>query len=259
MGLTGRGIEASIASSRCRSPWVTADTDRTDGLEQTLGADGEERHRYSVAWLDLLGGRRASIGRAVVSRSDPLPARRPHAERRRPKRASRRPRRRVHTTRSAWRSPRLSWQRCCARQACAPSTPCTGARAAAGARPPAGARAHFFPLDVLGAWNRLYGTRGLMQYQFVIPIGPARTRYERCFELIRDAPPAGLPGRVQALRAQRSGTRCRFRWRAGRSRSTSRAAAPGLARRARDARRARRECRRAGLPDQGCAPAVATR
>src|ERR1019366_1701012 len=28
---------------------------------------------------------------------------------------------------------------------------------------------YFFPLDVLGEWNRLYGASGLVQYQFVIP------------------------------------------------------------------------------------------
>jgi decaprenylphospho-beta-D-ribofuranose 2-oxidase len=43
---------------------------------------------------------------------------------------------------------------------------------------------YFFPLDIVGSWNRLYGAGGLIQYQFVIPSG-AEDALERCFELIR--------------------------------------------------------------------------
>jgi decaprenylphospho-beta-D-ribofuranose 2-oxidase len=30
--------------------------------------------------------------------------------------------------------------------------------------------AHFFPLDAIGEWNRLYGPGGLVQYQFAVPV-----------------------------------------------------------------------------------------
>jgi decaprenylphospho-beta-D-ribofuranose 2-oxidase len=43
---------------------------------------------------------------------------------------------------------------------------------------------YFFPLDVLGEWNRLYGRAGLIQYQFVVPLGQEAALMD-CFELIR--------------------------------------------------------------------------
>jgi decaprenylphospho-beta-D-ribofuranose 2-oxidase len=43
---------------------------------------------------------------------------------------------------------------------------------------------YFFPLDVIGEWNRLYGRGGLIQYQFVVPAGE-QDALMACFALIR--------------------------------------------------------------------------
>jgi decaprenylphospho-beta-D-ribofuranose 2-oxidase len=184
MGLTGVVVEATLRAEPLSSPWVAADVDRTDGLEQTLELmSGAESHRYSVAWLDLLADG-SKMGRAIVSRAEPLgsDAATPSPRGRRaagsayPGALSRRP---------AFEVPRgfpaallrpaslrtfnaLRWR----------ATP----RRERG-RPLAMAP-YFFPLDALGEWNRLYGPAGLIQYQFVIPSGQ-EAALERCFELMR--------------------------------------------------------------------------
>jgi decaprenylphospho-beta-D-ribofuranose 2-oxidase len=184
MGLTGVVLEATIEAEPLSSPWVAADTDRTDGLEQTLQLMSTvERRRYSVAWLDLLAGG-TQMGRAIVSRADPLPAG-GHAPRVRPGRASgarypgallRRP-----TLEVPQRFPggllheqvvrafnAMRWRLAPRRERARPlaMTP------------------YFFPLDAVGDWNRLYGAAGLIQYQFVIPSGE-ESALERCFRLIQ--------------------------------------------------------------------------
>jgi decaprenylphospho-beta-D-ribofuranose 2-oxidase len=184
MGLTGVIVEATLRAEPLPSPWVTADVDRTDGLTQTLELmSGPERHRYSVAWLDLLADG-SKLGRAIISRADPLGSdgAPPAARGRRAPRAaypgalSRRP---------AFEVPRgfpaallrpasmrtfnaLRWRATPRRE-----------RGRALAMAP-----YFFPLDALGDWNRLYGPAGLIQYQFVIPSGQ-EVALERCFELMR--------------------------------------------------------------------------
>jgi decaprenylphospho-beta-D-ribofuranose 2-oxidase len=184
MGLTGVVVEATVRAESLLSPWVTADTDRTSGLEQTLQLmSGVEHHRYSVAWLDLLAGG-AKMGRAIISRANPLPSdgvsarlwRRRRLGARYPGTLSQRPvlevpRRfpgvllRPSSVRSfnslRWRSaPHHERAR------------------------PLALTPYFFPLDAVGAWNRLYGSAGLIQYQFVIPTG-AESTLERCFQLIQ--------------------------------------------------------------------------
>ncbi len=181
MGLTGVIVEATVRAEPLTSPWVSADTDRTDGLAQTLALmSGEERHRYSVAWLDLLATG-SSMGRAVVVRADPLSADRdtPTPRTRRgsyPSTLTRSPALEVPNgfpgtlLRPAsvrafnalhwWTAPRRERAR------------------------PLALAPYFFPLDAVGAWNRLYGAGGLIQYQCVLPSG-AEDALERCFALIR--------------------------------------------------------------------------
>jgi decaprenylphospho-beta-D-ribofuranose 2-oxidase len=191
MGLTGIVLEATVRAERLESPWVSADLDRTDGLAQTLELMGsEERHRYSVAWLDLLA-EGSKMGRAVISRADPLstdsaggaPDGVPTRKRARGKPATAYPG-------TLLRAPALVVPRAFPGALLRPATVRafnslhwrSSPRRERG-RPRALAP-YFFPLDVLGEWNRLYGPAGLIQYQFVIPAGQ-EAELERCFELMR--------------------------------------------------------------------------
>ncbi len=167
MGLTGVVVEATLRVEALPSRWVAVDSDRTDGLEQTLALlSSTERHRYSVAWLDLLAQGRG-YGRAIIERADPWPLADGVAPRRRSGRAdpplaavpriqvpARVPVRLLPTS-GVRTFNALRWSRAPRRE-----------RARPVARAP-----YLFPLDVLGGWNRLYGPAGMTQYQFVVPDG----------------------------------------------------------------------------------------
>jgi decaprenylphospho-beta-D-ribofuranose 2-oxidase len=183
MGLTGVVTQATLRTVPL-PPCVVADSDRTAGLEQTLELmAAEDRHRYSVAWLDLLAGG-AKMGRAIVSRSDPLPQVAPGEA---PPVAEGRARARQGMR---MRGPLLDVPRQFPGAVLRPSA----VRAFNELRwrvAPRAERArelslapYFFPLDVLGEWNRLYGAAGFLQYQFVVPIG-AEEALMASFELIR--------------------------------------------------------------------------
>ena len=45
----------------------------------------------------------------------------------------------------------------------------------------------FFPLDAVNAWNRAYGKRGFIQYQFVVPTAAARETVPRILTHLREA------------------------------------------------------------------------
>ncbi len=184
MGLTGVIVQATLRAEPLATPWVAADIDRTDGLAQTLELmSGTEHHRYSVAWLDLLADG-SKMGRAIISRAEPLESDTDTPSARGPRAAggtypaalSRRP---------AFEVPR-GFPTVLLRPASMRAFNALRWRAT-----PRHERGHplamapyFFPLDALGEWNRLYGPAGLIQYQFVIPSGQ-EVALERCFELIR--------------------------------------------------------------------------
>jgi len=163
MGLTGVVSEATVRLLPIETSLVRVETTRTADLDATMASlrEGQERHRYSVAWIDALaaGGR---LGRGIVTAGD-------HA--RRDELAGRQaddplryePRSLVEVP----VAPPVSLLNFASLTAFnelwfrkAPRRP----RETLETIP-----TFFHPLDGVGGWNVLYGPHGFTQYQFVVP------------------------------------------------------------------------------------------
>jgi decaprenylphospho-beta-D-ribofuranose 2-oxidase len=165
MGMTGVITEVSIRLQPIETPKMLVDTERAidvdDCMERMLANDGD--YRYSVAWIDCLA-RGKHLGRSVLTRAnhatlEDLPPKQRAASR-------------VYSPRSLMYAP--------------PWTPngllnqlSTSAfnemwfRKAPKHRTDQlqGISGFFFPLDGVVGWNRMYGSRGFLQYQYVVPYG----------------------------------------------------------------------------------------
>ncbi|WP_211301309.1 FAD-binding oxidoreductase [Murinocardiopsis flavida] len=165
MGLTGVITEATFGVVPVSTARMRVDTDRTPDLDATLDlmSTTDHRYRHTVCWVDLLA-RGASLGRGVLTRAH-------HAEvADLPRSARRDPLRYAPAGRAAappWAPPHLlnRWSVRAFNAAYYAKAP----RARRGEIQ--GAASFFHPLDAVAGWNRLYGPRGLVQYQFVVPFG----------------------------------------------------------------------------------------
>ena len=176
MGLTGVITDARLKLQPVETSRIVCDTERTHDVDDCMQRmlDGDHDYRYSVAWIDCLA-RGGHLGRAVLSRGnhavlDDLPA----AERS----SAREYAPRTLLGAPPWlpngliniasvRAFNEMWFR---------KAPRTPHRRVEGIKP------FFFPLDGVRGWNRVYGSRGFVQYQFVVPFGAeqvVRTALER--------------------------------------------------------------------------------
>ncbi len=176
MGLTGLIVEASLRLIPVQTAFMRVDTERAADLDDLMARmeGGDAGYRYSVAWIDCVTGGR-HLGRGVLTRGDhatldDLPPRRrgaplaydPH----------------VRIVAPPVVPPGL------VRPATARLLNETWYRKA-----PAMERgavttipSFFHPLDGIGRWNLMYGVRGFLQYQFVVPLDRGdivRTAIER--------------------------------------------------------------------------------
>lgn len=165
MGLTGVILNATLQLLRVETTYMKVDTNRTIDLDHTLELmENEDRnYRYSVAWIDSLS-RGAKLGRSVLTRGDhasvteldPVQRKSPLAFK--PKALISAP--------NLFPSGLLNsitvkafnevWYRK------SPAKEVGKIQHAA---------SFFHPLDAVANWNRIYGPRGFIQYQFVVPFG----------------------------------------------------------------------------------------
>ncbi|MGH9102335.1 MAG: FAD-binding protein [Acidimicrobiales bacterium] len=168
MGLTGVILSARVSLLPVESSAVRVDTERASDLDDLLEKmeRGDQGYRYSVAWIDCLA-RGRNLGRGVLTRGD-------HARREDlspswqgdPLRLPSRPlltappapsgllnRFTVAAFNEAWyrKAPKRETGRIVALQS------------------------FFHQLDAVAGWNRLYGPRGFLQYQMVVPFGSEGT------------------------------------------------------------------------------------
>ena len=178
MGLTGVIVWARIKLRPVSSPWLSVDVDRCDSLDDVLAALRAPGGPHRVAWLDLLG---SHPGRGVVTRADHLAA------------ADAPPGREGSATVRGRATVPAAWPPGLLRPASVRAFNELRFR-----RSPRSARGHvesigghMFPLDALGAWPRLYGPRGFVQYQLVVPFGAERV-LETVIEELRGRVPCYL-------------------------------------------------------------------
>lgn len=151
LGLTGLITWADFTLKRIQGPWMSTQTLAFSGLVEffALSAESERDWEYTVAWVDCAGSGR-NFGRGLFMRANHVADSRP--------------------------VPR-------ARRLGIPFTPPVplingvtlrafnalyfhGTRRGAVTIP---YQPYFYPLDAIAGWNRIYGPRGFLQYQCVVP------------------------------------------------------------------------------------------
>lgn len=164
MGLTGVITSVKLRPAVTETSYVVADTERVDGLATLMVRmrEVDRTHPHSVAWIDLVA-RGKSLGRGVLS-SGRMATRADlagHSEAIDPLVAPADPRLSVPVvspisaaSRPAVRAFNLAWFH---------KAPRHRVDEIVGIAP------FFHPLDGIGDWNRLYGRRGFVQYQFAVP------------------------------------------------------------------------------------------
>ena len=157
MGLTGLITDVEFQLLKIESDRIDQTTERFTSLGEFFGLSeaASARHPYVVSWLDTL----RAEGRGVMMAGDHASA---GPDARLPAPAA------AHAPRVSLPVDAPSWA------LSRPTVRAFNETYFRTARPGTARIAYepfFYPLDAVGAWNRGYGRRGFLQYQFVVPFG----------------------------------------------------------------------------------------
>ncbi|MCU1499561.1 MAG: putative decaprenylphosphoryl-beta-D-ribose oxidase [Acidimicrobiales bacterium] len=163
MGLTGIILDATIRLTPIRTSLLSVDTDRTPDLDTTLDLmeAGDHAYDYSVAWIDLMATGR-STGRSILDRGRFAMPDQLNARQRRDPLA-------FHAASRA-KFPDLAPTSLITRATVRAFNEVWYRKAPRRRRDHLQAIGQFFhPLDMVDRWNRVYGPRGLLQWQCAVP------------------------------------------------------------------------------------------
>jgi decaprenylphospho-beta-D-ribofuranose 2-oxidase len=189
MGLTGIILDATFDLIPVETSMISVDEERCGDLDHLMASMSErdDRFRYSVAWIDCTA-RGRSMGRGILGRGD-------HATLDEIPRAKRGSARRFAPTQLAIAPPVMPtglinlqttrafnevWFRKARKHHVSVQSIST----------------FFHPLDLVDGWNRMYGRRGCIQYQYVVPFGAESTvRYS-----LEELSGSGMPSFLAVLK-----------------------------------------------------------
>jgi FAD/FMN-containing dehydrogenase len=159
MGLTGLILRAAFPLIRIETPFIRQETRKAANLDEAMDIfEATASSTYSVAWIDTLAtGDR--LGRSLVLLGEHLARDEAPADLKDPAAFAAEPRLTIPLDLPSFALNRWSvrafnalyYSRGKPGTAIVPLEP------------------YFYPLDAIGAWNRIYGSRGFVQYQFVLP------------------------------------------------------------------------------------------
>jgi FAD/FMN-containing dehydrogenase len=174
LGLTGVITWATIQLRRIAGPWLSAESHRFENLDGffELSQTSDRDYEYTVSWIDC-AARGKALGRGLFSRANHAPSR-PDRRPMPPARALSMPLTppvSLVNSLSLRAFNQLYYHRQRKRVVHATTH----------------YQPFFYPLDGIANWNRMYGPRGFLQYQCVVPPAAARTAMLELIKAIADA------------------------------------------------------------------------